>query len=440
MELKIGIIGLGFVGLSLAAVLGSKGYHVIGIDSDKSKISQINSGNIPFYEPGLDTVLKKALKRKFLVSSNISKEIKNCKLIFVTVGTPQLKTGQIDLSMIKEVSKTIGTELKYLKNNPIIIIKSTVTPGTTKNVIIPILEKKSGKKVDEDFGVISNPEFLRESKAIDDTVNPHIVVLGSKKNNYRNYLRKFYKKNHPAAPIIETNNQTAEIIKYANNSFLATKISFINQIASICETISGANVQDVASAIGLDPRIGNLFLEAGPGYGGACLPKDVKAIINFSKNQGINSTLFKAVEEINQQQVKKIIKNIEKLLGKIKGKKITILGISFKPFTDDIRDSVSIELIKQLLRKNVIITVHDPKALEKTKMIFGDKIIYSKSIKNSLMNSQCCVLLTPWPEYKKISNNEIKVMKKKIFIDTRRMLFEKKLKVDYHALGIGENT
>ena len=172
---------------------------------------------------------------------------------------------------------------------------------------------------------------------------------------------------------------------------------------------------------------------------GRLLPPGQKGF-NFSKNQGINSTLFKAVEEINQQQVKKIIKNIEKLLGKIKGKKITILGISFKPFTDDIRDSVSIELIKQLLRKNVIITVHDPKALEKTKMIFGDKIIYSKSIKNSLMNSQCCVLLTPWPEYKKISNNEIKVMKKKIFIDTRRMLFEKKLKVDYHALGIGENT
>jgi UDPglucose 6-dehydrogenase len=440
MLIKIGIIGLGFVGLSLAAVLGSKGYHVIGIDSNKIKISEIISGRSPFYEPGLEIVLKNAIKKKFSVTSKISEEVKNCKLIFVTVGTPQLKNGKINLSMIKQVSKTIGIELKYSKINPIIIIKSTVTPGTTKNVIIPILEKESGKKVDKDFGVISNPEFLRESNAIEDTMNPHIVVLGGEKNSYRNYLKKFYKENHPTAPIIETNNQTAEIIKYANNSFLATKISFINQIASICETISGANVQDVASAIGLDPRIGNLFLQAGPGYGGSCLPKDVKAIINFSKNQGINSILFKAVEEINQQQVKSIIKNVEKLLGNIKGQKITILGISFKPFTDDIRDSVSIELINQLLKKNAIISVHDPKALKKTKGIYGNKIMYSKSIRNSLKNSQCCILLTPWPEYKKISNNEIKVMKKKIIIDTRRMLFEKKLKVDYHALGIGVNN
>jgi UDPglucose 6-dehydrogenase len=438
MSMKIGIIGLGFVGLSLAVVLGSKGYHIIGIDSDKTKISKIISGKSPFYEPGLEKVLENAITKKFSVSSEIS-ELKNCKLVFVAVGTPQLKNGKINLSMIKQVSKTIGKEMKYFKKNPIIIIKSTIIPGTTKNVIIPILEKESGKKVDKDFGVITNPEFLRESNAIEDTMNPHIVVLGSKKNNYRNYLKKIYKKNHPTVPIIETNNQTAEIIKYANNSFLATKISFINQIASICETISDANVQDVASAIGLDPRIGNLFLQAGPGYGGSCLPKDVKAMINFSKNQGVNSILFKAVEEVNQQQVKNIIKNIEKLLGKVKGKKITVLGISFKPFTDDIRDSVSIELINQLLKKNAVISIHDPKALEKTKWVYGDKITYSKSIKNSLKNSQCCVLLTPWPEYKKISNNEIKVMKKKILIDTQRMLFEKKLKVDYYALGIGGN-
>jgi len=257
---------------------------------------------------------------------------------------------------------------------------------------------------------------------------------------YRNYLKKFYKKNHPNVPIIETNNQTAEIIKYANNSFLATKISFINQIAAICETISGANIQDVASAIGLDPRIGNLFLEAGPGYGGSCLPKDVKAIINFSNSRGLNSILFKAVEEINQQQVKNVIKRIEKLLGKIEGRKISILGISFKPFTDDIRDSVSLELIEQLLKRRAIISVHDPKALEKTKLIFGNKIIYSESINDVLKDSQCCMILTSWPEYKKISNKEIKLMKKKIIIDTRRILFDKKLKVEYHAIGIGENN
>ena len=230
------------------------------------------------------------------------------------------------------------------------------------------------------------------------------VNIIKESEKYLTKTKNFFSKLHPNVPIVITNHQTAEMIKYANNSFLATKISFINQIARICESIPGANVQDVALAIGIDPRIGNLFLEAGPGYGGSCLPKDVKAMIDFSKRIGVNPNLLSAVEETNMQQIQNVIKKIERILNNVRGKKIAVLGMSFKPFTDDVRDSVSIDVIKQFLSKGAKIKIHDPKAMQKTKDIFGNKIEYSKTIKDVLKDTECCLILTPWPEYKKISN------------------------------------
>lgn len=435
--MKIGIIGLGFVGLSFASVLASKGHSVIGVDSDERKVSSINGGVTLFYEPRLDIVLEKALKKDLTITTDLSLAVHTCNFIFVTVGTPQRNGGLIDLSMVKSAIIKIGKLLTKTKNEPIIIIKSTVIPGTTGNVILPLLEKKSGKKAGKHFGLITNPEFLREGKAIEDTLKPHVVVLGGNNDKFMNRFEKFYTNFHPNVPIIKTNFQTAEMIKYANNSFLATKISFINQIATICESIPGANVEDVAKTIGLDPRIGNLFLNAGPGYGGSCLPKDIKAIINFSSKQGIKPILFDAVEQINRNQVKNIILTIKKLLGKINDKTITILGLAFKPDTDDIRDSVSIKLIEELQKKGVKIKVQDPKAIDNTKSIFGDKIQYEYSIKNALKDSYCGVIMTPWEQYSRITKNDIKSMKTKVIIDTRRMLNYQKLGIDYYAIGIG---
>ena len=436
--MKIGIVGLGFVGLSFVSVLGSKGYDVVGIDNNKKKIMMINEGKSPFFEPRLENTLKVALKKKAKFYTSINELTNNCDLIFVTVGTPQSKKGNIDLSMIKLVSNELSTVIKKSSNKPIIIIKSTVTPETTNKVIKPILEKKSGKKVDRDFGLITNPEFLRESQAIYDTSYPHAVILGGNQNRFMKKLTKFYKTFHGETPIIQTNLQTAEMIKYANNSFLATKISYINQIAKICEKIPGTNIDDISRTIGLDPRIGELFLNAGPGYGGSCLPKDVKAIINFSSKLGIKPSLLDAVDKINREQVNHIVKLIEKNCGKIKNKKITILGLSFKPKTDDVRDSVSLELIKELLKKDVNVTVHDPKAINNVKEIFKNKINYENSISNAIKNSFCMVIMTAWPEYKKISNNEIKLMKKAIIIDSQRILLNKKINFNYHAIGIGD--
>lgn len=432
----VGIVGLGFVGLCFASVLASRGYKVIGIDSDKQKIASIKRGIPSFFEPKLEKLLKLALKKNLVVSTQIS-SLNNCDFIFLTVGTPASKIGKIDLSIVKSATEEIGKLLKKVKTRPCIVVKSTVVPSTTRNSILPILEKKSAKKTGKDFGLITNPEFLRESKAIDDTIKPHLVVLGSTKDKFLKKLEKFYRDFHPKVPITITNYETAELIKYANNSFLATKISFINQIANICQALPGTNIEDVAKAIGYDPRIGKLFLNAGPGYGGSCLPKDVKALTNFASSIGVKPTLLNAVEQVNKNQIKNIIKLIENSIGKVKQKNISVLGIAFKPETDDIRDSVSIDLIKVLLKKGAKIILHDPKALENAKNVFGNKISYARSVKDALRNGHCCVIMTPWKQYSHIQKNHLKVMKKRVVIDSRRLLANSASGIEYRAIGIG---
>jgi len=434
--MKIGIIGLGFVGLSLASVLASKNYNVIGIDTDKKKCLEIENGITPIFEPDLEKTLKIGLKKSLIISNEFS-FLKDCDIIFVTVGTPQKNNGKIELSMIKKATSAIGQTIRKSKKNPIIFIKSTVIPGTVESIVLPILEKQSRKKANEDFGVISNPEFLQESNAIHDTKYPHAIILGGPKTKYMKKAKVFFLKIHPNVKIIITEYQTAEIIKYANNSFLATKISFINQLSNICQKIQNANIDDVAKAIGLDPRIGKLFLNAGPGYGGSCLPKDMSALINFAESVGVNPTFLKAVEKTNHEQIVNIISLMEKELGKIKGKKITILGTAFKPNTNDIRASKSIELIKKLLKNNAKITVHDPKALENTKKIFGSRINYATSLQNALDKSHCVVIMTQWKQYNQLNKNSLRIMKSKIVIDSRRILMEKKLGRKYFAVGIG---
>ena len=435
--MNIAVVGLGFVGLSISSVLASKNYNVVGIDIDNQKCSDIRNGVLPLFEPDLENTLKIGLKKKLTVSNNFSL-IKNCDMIFVTVGTPQKSNGAIELSMIKKATTTIGQIIKKSKKNPIIFIKSTVVPGTAQNVILPILEKKSGKKANRGFGIISNPEFLQESNAIRDTKYPHAIILGGKQTKYMKKAKMFFSKMHPNVPIVITNFQTAEMIKYANNSFLATKISFINQLSNICQKIPGANIDDIARAIGLDSRIGKLFLNAGPGYGGSCLPKDMKALINFANISGINPTLLNAVEDINSKQLEQIITIAKQQLIDLKSKRVTVLGTSFKPNTDDIRDSISIELIKKLLKRKAKVTVHDPRAIKNTRDIFGEKIIYAKSMNDALLKSQCAIIMTEWTQYEKLNNNNFKHMTKKVVIDSRRMLIGKQLDVNYFGIGLGK--
>ena len=435
--MKIAVIGLGFVGLSLSSVLASKGYDIIGIDIDEQKCNKISNGIPPFFEPELEKTLQNGLKKKLKISTNFSL-ISNCDFIFVTVGTPQNANGSIDLSIIKKAISSIGENISKNNKKPIIFIKSTVIPGTIKKIILPILEKKSNKKVGKEFGLISNPEFLQESSAIKDTKFPHVIVIGSNHTKFTNKAKKLFSKLHPNVTIITTNHQTAEMIKYANNSFLATKISFINQLSNICQKIPGANIDDVGKTIGLDPRIGKLFLNAGPGYGGSCLPKDMKALINFANVSGINPSLLNAVEEINTKQLEEIIQIIKQKFEDLASKRITILGTAFKPNTDDIRDSIAIELIKKLLKKKAKVTIHDPKAIKNTREIFKEKINYAKTIDEALTKSQCVIIMTQWKQYEKLTSNQFKYMTKKFVIDCRRMLVKKQLDVDYYAIGLGK--
>jgi len=434
--MKIGIVGLGFVGLSFATVLASKGFSVCGIDKNLKIITKIKSGIAPFYEPKLNNLLTRSLKKSLKIFSSI-KEIKDCDIIFITVGTPT-KKGQIDLTSVRAVAKEIGSVLSNSQKKPIIVVKSTVVPGTTQKVVQTIIEKNSKKMLGRGFELATNPEFLREGKAIEDTLKPHLVVIGSENKQTVNKIKKFYNSlDGTKIPYLLTNPQTAEMIKYANNSFLATKISFINQIANICQSIPDTNVDDIAKAIGTDPRIGNLFLNAGPGFGGSCLPKDLQSLITFSTNLGQNPELLKGVQKINSNQVLKLYNYIKKIKG-LKNKKITILGLAFKENSDDIRESVSIKLIKKLLKNNFKITVHDPKAIENTEKIFNGNIKYAKTIPEALNKSECVIIMTAWNQYKSLTNKDFKLMKNKVVIDTRRILNNKKLKINYYALGQGK--
>jgi len=434
---KVTVIGLGFVGLSLASFLSSKGIKVIGIDSDKKKITKLKEGVPDFFEPKLEYYLKKGKKFQEFYTKIDYKTVNN-DFIFVTVGTPLNDHNKIRLDFVKSVSKSLSRVLKELTVKPSIILKSTVVPGTAINTIKPILEK-NGNQEGLHYDLVSNPEFLREGSAMNDTIFPHVVVIGGENQKSRKKLLQFYKKIYnKKQEFVETNNTTAEMIKYANNAFLATKISFINSLANICQNVSGTNVDDVAKVMGMDPRISELFLKAGPGYGGSCFPKDVQALISFSKSIGYNPKLLEAVQESNKKQVLLIISILEKNLGKLDNKKIGILGLAFKENTDDIRESVSIRLIDSLLKKKCKIIAHDPKAIGNTKKKFKEKIEYCDRYENIFNSSDCAILMTPWESYKKISPNMIKKLNSKIFVDTRRMLKinDKNINVIYLGIGI----
>ena len=434
--MKVGIIGLGFVGLSLATFLSSKNVQVTGIDTDKTKIQTIKKGIAPFYEPSLQQYLKKAIKTGLKLKTEIPSDVFSNDLIFITVSTPINKHNEIDLKHVKSVVTSLSKKLQFAKKTPTIIIKSTVVPATTIQTIKPMLEGNSFQE-STDFNLLTNPEFLREGSAIKDTRSPHVVIVGGNDAKSRKKLVEFYKKIYPKNQnYVETNTTTAEMIKYANNAFLATKITFINSMANICQKIPDTNIDDVAKVMGMDPRISHLFLNAGPGFGGSCFPKDLQALITYSKNIGYSPKLLETVQDCNNQQVDSIIKLLKKNIKNLRNKKIGILGLAFKENTNDIRESVSVNLIKKLLREKCIVNVHDPKALKNVKKVFKNKLVYFDDYKQIFHNSDCAILMTPWNEYKKINPNMIKQLHYKILIDTRRIL-KNNNKDGLISLGIG---
>jgi UDPglucose 6-dehydrogenase len=321
-----------------------------------------------------------------------------------------------------------------------VVVKSTVVPGTTENMVKPIIEKHSGKRCGIGFGLCMNPEFLREGAALYDTLHPDRIIIGEydKKSGdvFENLFTQFYKEELP--PIIRTNPSTAELIKYANNAFLATKISFINTIANVCEKIPGADVTTVAEGIGLDERIGSLFLRAGLGYGGSCFPKDVKALIAFSKSLGYEPTLIKTVKEVNNVQPYKAVELAEKLVGDLKGKRIAILGLAFKPGTEDMREATSIKVVDRLLKKKARVIVYDPVAMDNAKKIFGEKVSYSSSAIECIRNAVCCIIVTEWDEFRNLGPEDfVKHMKEPNVVDGRRIYEPRRFGERNHFTAVG---
>ncbi len=441
---KISVIGAGYVGLCTAVGFASRGYSVVACDVDEEKIVKINKGVPPFYEPGLQEKLSESIQKGNLkgVVGQIDRVILDTDLTFVAVGTPSKPDGGIDLKYIESAACNIGKALKQKNDYHVTIIKSTVVPGTTQNTVKPILERESKKVAGDGFGLCMNPEFLRQGSAFQDTVNADRVVIGSfdvrSGDVLEDLYKSFYSERVPA--IIRTSLSTAELIKYASNSMLATKISFINTIANICEKIPGADVKVVATAMGLDKRIGPLFLDAGLGYGGSCFPKDVKALIACSKSLGYDPELLDSVEQVNKVQPLKAVWFCRELLGYLADKKIAILGLAFKPDTDDMREARVIPIINQLLAEGANVTAYDPVAMPIAKTLFGNKIRYVSSALECLNGADACIVVTEWDEFKKLTPEDfIKNMKQPILVDGRRIYsaeeFRKKMK--FIALGLG---
>ena len=435
--MKITIIGTGYVGLVSGTCFAEFGVNVTCIDKDKNKINNLKKGIIPIFEPGLDELVKKNISSKRLFfETSLKKSIKGSDAIFIAVGTPSRKVdGHADLSYVYEVAEEIA---ECLQHYSVIVNKSTVPIGTGKKVH-QIIKKKNPKV---DFDVASNPEFLREGSAISDFMRPDRVVIGCESKKAKAILKELYRPLYLLeTPIIFTQRETAELIKYAANSFLATKITFINEISDLCEKV-GANVSDVSIGIGLDGRIGKKFLHPGPGYGGSCFPKDTLALVKTAQDNGSPLNLVQHVVKSNKDRKKNMYKRILDALGDYNKKKISILGLTFKPNTDDMRDSPSLDLIPELIKNNCFLKLFDPEGMREAKKIFKKfhkNIEWCNDSYDACKNSDALVILTEWNQFRALDLKKLKkLLNKPLIIDLRNIYNPEEIKdmgFKYYSLG-----
>lgn len=442
---SISIFGLGYVGLTLAVGLATRGFKVTGYDIDKEKLEYIARGEPPFYEPGLGELLQKALSEKNLaLTTDPIKAVVETDVTFITVGTPENPDGSADLTYLLKALEDIGRGLLLKSSWHLIVIRSTVPPGTSRRAA-KLLEKYTGKVCGRDFGLCMNPEFLREGNAVEDTLYPDRIVIGEYDKRSGDVLENLYRALHGenSPPILRTSLENAELIKYANNAFLAMKVSFINMIANLCEKIPGADVEEVAKGIGMDKRIGPYFLRAGLGWGGSCFPKDLKALLHLGRQLEVRLPLVEATIEINERQPLKAVELAEKLLGDLRGKRVAILGLAFKPGTDDMRNAVSIKIIDKLLERGAYVVAYDPKAMNNARRIFGNKIEYAENAISCVMSADCVIIATEWEEFKKLEPRDlVRHMRNPIIIDGRRVFNPKTIpeNIKYVAIGLGSQT
>lgn len=436
--IRIAIIGTGYVGLVTGACLADVGFEVVCVDIDHNKIEQLKKGISPIYEPGLEEILTRTIERgKLKFSTDIVSVLPEVDVLFSAVGTPPGADGSADLQYVLTVAETIGKHMdKYL----LVITKSTVPVGTAQLVKKTIQKELDQRGVDIDFDIASNPEFLKEGNAIQDFMRPDRIVVGVENGRARSYFEKIYKpfvlNGHP---VIFTDIASAEMIKYAANAMLATRISFMNEMANLCELV-GADISMVREGIGSDSRIGKKFLYAGIGYGGSCFPKDVKAIIQTADQLGYSLELVKAVERINERQKLVLFNKLHRYYnGDLKGKKIAVLGLSFKPNTDDLREAPSLVIIDELLKHGARVQVYDPIAMPKAKLQLGDRVTYMNSIEETIQESEALLLVTEWTQFRTLSPKTLtELMKHPLLLDGRNIYDPEEMRnggVIYFGIG-----
>ena len=432
---KITVIGTGYVGLTTGIGLANFGSNVMCVDIQEEKIGKLNNGVLPIYEPGMDALLKDNIKYDRLqFSTDIKSGIEWADIIFIAVGTPYGDGGKADLSAVYDVARTIGRNINGYK---IVVAKSTVPVGTNEEIkrIISVTDEKN-----HEFDVVSNPEFLREGKAIYDFLHPDRVVLGTDNPRPIEAMRRIYRPLYlNEVPFIFTDLKTAELIKYSANCFLAMKITYINEIARLCDYI-GADIKVVAHAVGKDGRIGGKFLHPGPGFGGSCFPKDTEALAAYAREQGMSLSLIETVIQSNYHQKLYVMEKIKNCFGSLNGVKLGILGLAFKSETDDMRDAPAIVIINELLKEQAQIKVYDPQAMDNARNIWGDQLTYGIDEYDTITDVDGLVILTEWNQFRNLNLERIaSLMAQKIFLDLRNIYKREEVEIwGFRYLGIGQ--
>ncbi len=445
--MKISVVGTGYVGLVSGVCLADKGHEVICVDNDVDKVNLINDGKSPIHEEGLDELLQRNIGGGLKATTDLKAAVKDTEVSLIAVGTP-FDGNEIDLSYIRQVSADIGDALKEKSGYHVVIVKSTVVPGTTDTVVLPILEEHSGKKAGEDFGVGMNPEFLREGVAIPDFMYPDRIVVGGIDERSQDVLAEMYAP-FTGVDVIKTNTKTAEMIKYTSNSLLATLISFSNEIGNLCAAVGDVDAMNVMKGVHLDKRISPIldngerispalttYLEAGCGFGGSCFPKDVKALISYGKKEGQSMSLLTSVIDVNREQPREMLDRLYKHFENIEGIRIAVMGLAFKPGTDDMRESPAIPIVNELIARKAEIKAYDPVAEEEAKRIFSNGgVTYCSSINDTMAQADAVLVLTRWSEFEHIPEALRRLSINPVVIEGRRMLSRDSV-VGYEGLGI----
>jgi UDPglucose 6-dehydrogenase len=445
--MKVSIIGTGYVGLVTGACLAEKGHQIVCVDKDPQKVDKINQGISPIFEEGLEEILKKNINKSLKATTDLQGAILDSEITLIAVGTP-FDGKQIDLTQVKEVSAQIGSALNGEKGYHAVVVKSTVVPGTTDGVVLPILEDASGKKAGAGFGVGMNPEFLTEGQAVADFMRPDRIVLGANDEKCMLLLEQLYQ-DFDGIPKMHTNCTTAEMIKYASNAMLATQISFANEIGNLCSALGGVDIVDVMKGVHLSNYLrptGNdgsriqaslsSFLEAGCGFGGSCLPKDVNALIAHGEKAGSPMPLLNAVIETNRHQPGEVIRLLKKHFPSLKDVRVSILGLSFKPNTDDMRESPAVPIIRLLLSEGAKITAHDPVSIPEARKIFHNgEVEFQADLASAIEKGEAVVLVTRWGQYQQLPRLLGLLRDQPLIVDGRRM-FDKKTITRYDGIGL----